>query len=321
MSSLIHRSKQALAALSTFASIAALLALVALPATAAAAPSEPAALSFAPGSYDFGLQPVNSNPAQTTLQLRNDGAEGVPIESLSITGSGSESFWIGSSNCWGAFLEPTQTCSIQVNFGPRNVAEYAVQLQASANSTQFNASLSGSGASPHFVPDSNSVDFGVAKVGAAGNTREITVTNVGNWPGGVFIAVISGGAVGSYQLLDENCTGRELVPSATCTLQVRFRPIAEGVKKATLSLFGESDGGTQIILTGVGAAPDPEAGPSTSSGQAASVAATVDRAAHRPNVEKAKRHRARAHRRHHRRARVYKARLVVHGGSGKREGR
>src|SRR5262249_60648922 len=92
--------------------------------------------------------------------------------------------------------------------------------------------------------------------GSAGTTREITIANTGNMPGGAFIAVIAGGAVGSFHLLDENCTGVELVPAATCTIQVRFQPLSEGVKKATLGLFGDNDGGTGVVLTGVGAAAD-----------------------------------------------------------------
>ena len=189
------------------------LAVIAVrPAAGLAAPLEPPNLAFEPGSYDFGLQPLYDS-AQADFELRNDGAETAPVESLGIGGPDSGSFWIGGSNCWGAWLEPGQSCSAQVNFNPGEVREYNAQLQATSDSYQFAANLTGSGASPLFAPDSNPVDFGVAKVGAAGNTREIEVTNAGNWPGGIFIAVISGGAVGSYRLLDENCTNRDDRPS------------------------------------------------------------------------------------------------------------
>lgn len=151
---------------------------------------------------------------------------------------------------------------MQVFFSPHSSDEYHVQVRASVNLYTFTANLSGTGGRAVFEPASNPTDFGVAAVGSAGATREITVSNVGNAPGGLFIAVVSGGAVGSYQLLDENCTGHELRPAATCTLQVRFQPLGEGVKTATLSLFGDGDGGTQIVLTGVGAAPGVAAGAS-----------------------------------------------------------
>lgn len=228
------------------------------PAAGLAAPvvGEPPQLSFEPGSYDFGLQPVNSNAAQTTLQLRNTGTEATQIN-LDMVGPGTESFWIGNSNCYGTTLQPNETCSVQVNFSPRDMTEYSVQVRAGVNGYFFTAELTGAGGRSIFSPASNPTDFGAAAVGSAGVTREIAVTNVGNLPGGVFIAVVSGGAVGSFHLLDENCTGHPLAPAATCTLQVRFQPLSEGVKTATLSLFGESDGGTQVAITGVGTAPEP----------------------------------------------------------------
>ena len=85
-------------------------------------------------------------------------------------------------------------------------------------------------------------------VGSGGVTKTIDVTNEGNMPGGAFIAVISGGAVGSFHLLDENCTGIPLSPDATCNLQVSFDPISTGAKTARLFLVGDGDGGAQITL-------------------------------------------------------------------------
>lgn len=232
------------------------------PAAALAAPAveEPPQLSFEPGSYDFGLQPVNSNAAQTTLQLRNTGAKAVQV-SLDMVGPGTESFWIGNSNCYGTTLQPRETCFVQVFFSPHDTAEYSAQVRAGVNGSFFTADLTGSGGRAAFAPASNPTDFGTSPVGSAGTTREIQITNVGSVPGGMFIAVVSGGAVGSFHLLDENCTGHPLAPAATCTVQIRFQPLSEGVKTATLSLFGESDGGTQIAITGVGTAAETDLGP------------------------------------------------------------
>ncbi|HKI66492.1 MAG TPA: choice-of-anchor D domain-containing protein [Solirubrobacterales bacterium] len=266
----LKQSSKVPSTLALLASVIALLAVIALPASAAAAPSGPPELSFEPGDYDFGLQPVYST-SRATLQLRNEGAEQIWVESVNVVGSGAGTFWIGNSDCWSGPVEPGAACSLEVSFGPNEPVDYEAQVRVTVAGTDFYADLSGEGASPYFVPDASPVDFGIAKVGGDGTTREVTVTNEGNWPGGVFIAVVSGGAVASYQLLDENCTNRALFPADTCTVQVRFRPIAEGVKKATLSLFGESDGGTQVALTGAGAAPDPV--PASNPPAAASVAA------------------------------------------------
>jgi hypothetical protein len=219
-------------------------------------PVEPPQLVFEPDHYDFGMQPLSWGATQTTFQLRNVGSEAFQIGSPQISGSGSSAFWTGNSNCYGSFLQPGEACYAQIYFGPNDAIDFAAQFSVNVDSYSFSADLSGTGGRAILTPAAGSTDFGVAKVGSAGTTREIEIANAGNMPGGAFIAVIAGGAVGSFQLVDENCTGIELVPAATCTLQVHFQPVSEGVKKATLGLFGDSDGGTQVVLTGVGGAPD-----------------------------------------------------------------
>ncbi|HEV7400742.1 MAG TPA: choice-of-anchor D domain-containing protein [Solirubrobacterales bacterium] len=255
--------------------------MLVLPAAGAAAPAEgelgppegPSLpqLSFEPGSYDFGLRQVNSNASQAYLQLRNNGAAVAPVYSLEIAGPGSSAFWIGQSSCSGANLNPNETCSVQVNFNPNDATAYEAQLRAgSEGGTSFSADLSGEGGRAIIGPVSDPISFGATAVGSPGVTRTIEVTNSGNYPGGAFIAIVAGGAVGSFHLLDENCTGIPLSPKATCTLLVNFRPLSTGVKTARLGLFGDSDGGSQITLTGIGTeAEEADAGQPESSGAAA----------------------------------------------------
>ncbi len=255
-------------------------------------PPEPPQLAIEPDHYDFGLQPLNWGSREAGFQLRNVGAEAFQVGSPQIVGSGSEAFWANGSPCYGSYLQPGESCSVQVYFSPHAAVEYMAQFRVSVGSYSFGANLTGTGGQAAFLPGVNPIDFGTAKVGSAGVTREIVVTNTGNMPGGVFIAVIAGGAIGSFQILDENCTGVELAPGATCMLQVRFQPLSEGVKKATLGLFGDNEGPTPLVLTGVGAAPDLVALPSATTGLVASPPA-FDRHA---KLQRAKEHRLRARR-------------------------
>jgi hypothetical protein len=277
----------------------ALLAVLAVrPAAGLAAPIDPPPdpelpqLVIEPGSYDFGLQPLNWGSQQTNFTLRNAGSETFQVGSPEIVGPGSLAFSTGYSSCYGSFLEPGQSCSAQIYFGPNDAIEYDAQFKVSVGAYSFAADLSGTGGRASFAPSSNPTDFGVAKVGSAGTTREISITNTGNMAGGVFIAVIAGGAIGSFQILDENCTGVELVPASTCTLQVRFQPVSEGVKKAMLGLFGEGEGPTPIILTGVGSAPDPASAPAYGPVTAGSAAAPKVKSQRRPH-RRYKRHSSR----------------------------
>lgn len=234
--------------------------MLALPAAGSAAPPEPPAepplpqLGFEPGSYDFGLQQVNSSN-QATLQLRNDGEAAAPVYSLEIVGPGSSVYWIdgGGTSCYGATLQPNESCSIRVDFNPYDAVQFNAQLRAgSEQATSFTASLSGEGGRAAIGPVLDPTNFGAAVVGSAGVTKTIDVVNSGNYPGGAFIAVIAGGAIGSFHLLDENCTGIRLTPGAGCTLLVDFQPLSSGVKTARLGLFGEGEGPNEVTLSGIG---------------------------------------------------------------------
>lgn len=311
MPSLKQKSKPARTTAVLFAMFLTFLAVLAVrPAAGLAAPLEPPAepeapqLVIEPGSYDFGLQPLNWGSRETSFQLRNAGSEAFQLGWPEVVGPGQEAFWTNYSPCYGSYLQPGESCSVGVYFGPHDAVEYDAQFKLSVGSYSFAADLSGIGGRAAFTPASNPTDFGVAKVGS-GVTREIEVTNTGNMPGGMFIAVIAGGAIGSFQILDENCTGVELAPAATCTVQVRFQPLSEGVKKATLGLFGESDGPMPIVLTGVGSAPDPplSAAPGPAAAGAASATAPPELAPKR-NRPKGKHRRFK---RHHKRAAVHAA--------------
>jgi urease beta subunit len=212
-------------------------------------------LAFEPNSYDFGLQQINSNSTQTTILLRNTGAAPVQVNSIDFLPPGPSAFWTGYVSCWGVTLQPNDTCSVQVNFGPNQPIAYSAQLRATVNGISFTADLSGQGGQPVFTATPSPADFGSATVGQPGLTRTITLTNEGDLPGGFFVAIVSGGDVGSFRLLHEDCTGAQLDPSASCTAQVRFQPDSAGAKLAQFTLVGGQGQPFQINLTGAGIDP------------------------------------------------------------------
>jgi hypothetical protein len=210
--------------------------------------------SFQPASHDFGLQPIHSETQRTTFTIENDGAAATQIGSLGFSGD-SNGFWFGNSDCWGRWMEPGETCSLEVDFGPSDVGLYETQVQLSANGESFSAEVTGEGGRPIVEATPNPADFGAATVGSTGAVQTIAIGNSGNVPTGFFIGIIAGGDSGSFQLLSENCTFAPLMPGASCTAQVRFRPQSAGPKSAHLAFFGEGEGGTMVELRGEGVAP------------------------------------------------------------------
>lgn len=246
---------------SAASTLAALLLLAAMPAGAGAAPT--AQLAFEPAAQDFGLVAVNGSTEQATLQLRNTGSEPIQVFNTELAG-GNGAFWNGWSDCPGRTLNGGESCSAQVYFGPWDAVPFTATLRAFAEGgVVVEAALSGEGGRPVFTPSANPVSFGTAPVGSTGALKTVELTNTGNMPGGLFIALISGGAVGSFQLVDEGCTATMILPGSTCVVQIRFAPVSTGVKVARLTLFGENDGGTQIVLNGVGLEPEPLATPAS----------------------------------------------------------
>lgn len=215
----------------------------------------PAELTFSPPSHDFGIESTHEN-ANFTFQLTNSGEAGAQLSNIEIPNPGGNvPFWTGNSDCWSLNrLEPGQSCSMEVQFGPRDAIAYTGELRASLNGVPFSAALSGEGGRPEVGAAENPTDLGVAPVGGAGPLRTITLSNSGNLPAAFFIGIVAGGDAGSFRLIDENCSAAELMPGASCTVHVRLTPESAGPKVARLAFFGDGDSGTMVMLHGEGVA-------------------------------------------------------------------
>jgi hypothetical protein len=229
-----------------------------LPASASAAEDPPPPLeatpqlTFSPANLDFGIVRVNQSASQN-LQVTNSGEPVSQIGWVGIEGKDSGNFWTGFNECWnGRWLAPGESCAIQVNFNAWQAVGYEAALTVFVDNVSFSAGLRGTGGEAMLMPEVNPVEFGAVAVGGEGTVQTIRLRNDGNIAGGYFIAVIAGGDVGSFELIDENCTGDEMAPGAGCVAHVRFDPVGLGRKVARLAMFGDSNGGTMVFLRGEG---------------------------------------------------------------------
>ena len=212
-------------------------------------------LSFTPTSHDFGLQRINRESQSTTFQIQNSGEAEVQFGSFEISGPGAGAFWTGNSNCWGTWLAPGQSCSMQIWFNPSERTSYEAELRASANGSVFSATVTGQGGRPIVEAVENPVEFDPATVGSMGEVRTVTLNNVGDLPESFFIGVLAGGDSGSFRLLDENCTSAPLAPGGSCSAHVRFSPDGPGTKTARVAFFGDGEGGMLVQVSGEGVLP------------------------------------------------------------------
>jgi hypothetical protein len=208
-------------------------------------------LSISPPSFDFGLVPINSGSSEATFTVENTGGAAVRVNGVNFEGN-TNGYGFDSGNCNNRLLQPAETCTIRVFFFPNEPVPFATTLRVDVSGASFTAAVSGEGVRPEIRFAPNPASFGLATVGSLGSTGTITVSNVGRIPTGFFIAVISGGDAGSFRLLDESCTERELQPGADCSIHIRFAPLSAGAKRATLSVFDEGEGGMRVPLSGEG---------------------------------------------------------------------
>lgn len=220
-------------------------------------------LTLKPSSIAFGTQWVNDTHQRPVL-IENSGAARVSLSGIELKGPDVGRFWNGHTDCWSlpeGWLDPGASCTTDVYFQPDEVRDYEATLAVRVNEDSFAAPLSGRGGRAVMEPDANPVDFGALTAGSSSPIRTVALTNVGDLPGSFFIAVIAGGDTGSFELVEETCSGAPIEPGEGCAVTVRFSPEGAGAKQALLALFGDNDGGTTVALAGVGVAPALALGP------------------------------------------------------------
>jgi hypothetical protein len=226
-------------------------------------------LAFEPGQYDFGLVEVHSGGPRTNFTLRNTGVASVQLSNLETTGPGAYEFWIPGSNCWGTTLAPGATCSVEVQFNANEEGSFSAAVSIAAGAATFQAPLSAHAERPKVEASPGPLDFGSISVGSR-QVKEVTLTNTGNLPVAFYIALVSGGDVGSFHLLEENCTSdvfaghpRVFEPGESCVAKIAFEPTGAGAKAATMSFFGVGEGALQVPVEGTAVAPRLSLSPSS----------------------------------------------------------
>jgi hypothetical protein len=224
-------------------------------------------IAFEPTSYDFGLAEVRSGSPRTNFTLRNTGTAPVQLSNLEITGAGANEFWIPGSGCWGTSLAPGSTCWIEIQFNANEEGNFAAAVSIMAGTTTFQAPLTARAERPQVVASPAPLAFGTTSVGSR-QVKEVTLTNTGHLPVAFYIALISGGDVASFHLLEETCTSnvfagdpRIFEAGESCRAKIAFEPTAAGAKRATLSIFGGGEGALQVPIEGAAVASEPSLTP------------------------------------------------------------
>lgn len=210
----------------------------------------PALLGFDLASYDFGSVEIGSS-ADLTATLSNSGDVAATNVLVNVSGSGFSRE--GGSCGMAAFsLPPGDTCDVLLRFTPAAAGAASGNLNASHDAgADADAGLLGTGIEPGaLVFDPNMLAFGDVLIGD-NEALTTTLENTGGVPvSGIELSVSGAGFSRDGGSCD---TGTfMLAAGATCTVTIRFEPVAVGMVSGALDATSTDGGGAAADLTGNG---------------------------------------------------------------------
>jgi hypothetical protein len=222
------------------------------PATVAAPSNAAPLVAFATSqsSLTFESTAGGNISAPQTLTLSNTGTATIHVSRLATTPD-----FAVTGSC--AVVVPGASCPLTVTFTPQASSSQTVTTVASAleitsdSSTSLDfVSLLGTATPPSLALSPVALDFGPVLVGVSA-TLPIHITNGSHSPA-IFQSVK---AAGDYNIGgDCPASGGQLASSASCTLQVIFKPTQAGVRTGTVSVATSLTALPLIAnLTGIGA--------------------------------------------------------------------
>lgn len=206
-------------------------------------------LSLSQTGLAFGNQKPNTASAAQLVTITNTGNLGLAF-SGTITGTNSNLFtkW---SNCAGP-LAPGASCTVTVVFKPTamGAATAALTFTDNASNSPQSVNLTGAGAASVLSLSVTGLTFGNQNVGSTSAAHQVVITNTGNSQLN-FNGAITGTDAGSFTKWS-NCSG-PLAPSASCTVNVFFKPSAAGAAQAAITFTDNAINSPQsVTLSGTG---------------------------------------------------------------------
>lgn len=193
----------------------------------------PAELAVSPGTGVFGSVFDLGESLAQSFTVTNSGTVPSPELQVTITGADASDFVL-TDGCSGSTLAGGTSCMFSIAFYPRRIGTHEATATVSAGSlTPTVVPLTGTG-EPAQMQITPSGDFGTVLVGTS-EAKSLTVENTGSTNTGV-LTVGFGYPTSTFAIADDGCSGIDLAPGATCTLEVTTTPTVRGFKSARVEV-------------------------------------------------------------------------------------
>ncbi len=202
----------------------------------------PAVLAVAPAPVDFGMAALDAAATRKVTVSNSGGPSGSIF--AHFEGADADAFYIDVNQC--AALARSGTCDITLLFKPRGLGPKVAKLVVSDGTDTVTVDVGGNGlASAALTIDTTGYTFTIPTVlGATSQEQKtFTITNQGSVATGTLGGTASGANATEFPV-DDGCTGQILQPNGTCTMTVRFKPVAPRGTKAMAFTMSAMPGGT-----------------------------------------------------------------------------
>lgn len=201
------------------------------------------AVSVTPGKIDFAGVVLGSSSSPQYVKLANNQSTPLTVNAISITGAFTQ-----TNNC-GASVGPSQSCNLLVTFTPTALGPHAAVLTITHNApnSPHTVTLAGTGVSRVTLSPA-ALDFGGVVVGTSSQKRSATLMNNQK---NASLAISSIVASGDFTQTN-NCPS-QLGPSATCYINVIFKPTAMGPRSGAVTITDNTPESPHVLpLSGAG---------------------------------------------------------------------
>ena len=209
-------------------------------------------------SLTFVNQLVTTTSAAQTVTLTNNGTVALTITGITLTGTNLGDYSLAPANTCGASLAPAANCTISVKFTPTatGTRTASVSIADNASGSPQTVSLTGTGVAPGVGLSGNSLTFAAQNLTTTSAAQTVTLTNTGTSALTITGITLTGTNSGDFALAPASTCGASLAASANCTISVKFTPIANGTRTASVSIADSATGSPQMVsLTGTGVSP------------------------------------------------------------------
>jgi hypothetical protein len=204
---------------------------------------------------------------QTTagqVTVKSIGAAPLTVRGALIEGPNKDDFAI-DNRCAKGRLEKGRECQISVILAPQATEGHHAELIVKTNAAEIpyvvqlswpNPASPLTVSPPVIIP--SELSFGDQEVGASGAVKSVTLSLPPDPSGLLRITAVgvSGASRGDFTKVADTCTDAALQPSKGCTISMKFMPVAQGMRTATLRISDNAEGGLRdVLMTGIGTFP------------------------------------------------------------------